>query len=117
MFIKNFQSNLVSNNLKDKKLNFFTNKSIFDFRNFVNFQFHATQTLTSLSFQLTNKNQKFTIYKKSNNFRIKSKKLFNTKLKYWLDDFHIGGKDPLCQNSLILIKCSNNNKQQTTSFF
>ena len=57
------------------------------------------------------------MYKKFSTFKAAPVKLLNTKLKYWLDDFYIGGKDKFCQNSLILIRCSTNYKLQTTNFF
>lgn len=117
-FIKHLSVTTTLTNSKDQKT--FINKStnnIFNFRNFVNFQFYATQTLANLSFYLGNKNQKLNMYKKFNTFKVAPVKLINTKLKYWLDDFYIGGKDKFCQNSLILIRCSTNYKLQTTNFF
>ena len=63
------------------------------------------------------KNEKFIIYKKFDVFKACSIKLFDLKLKYWLDDFYTGGKDTLCQDSLILTRCSIINKNQFTNFF
>jgi len=117
-FIKHLSVTTTLTNSKDQKT--FINKNtnnIFNFKNFISFQFYATQTLTNLSFYLGIKNQKFNIYKKFNTFKPASIKVLNTKLKYWLDDFYIGGKDKFCQNSLILIRCSTNYKLQTTNFF
>jgi hypothetical protein len=117
-FIKTSQStNNILSNIKDKKMLSFNNKNIFNFKSFITFQFYATQNLTNLNFYLTNKNQKFVIYKKFTSFKVKSIKLFDTKLKYWLDDFYTGGKDSFCQNSLVLTRCSTNYKHQTTNFF
>lgn len=116
-FIKTFQSNITINRLKDKKSISYNSKNIFNFRNFIGFQFYATQTLTNLNFYITDKNEKFTLYKRFNGFKTRCIKLFSTKLKYWLDDFYIGGKDQFCQDSLVLIRCSVNNRQQTTNFF
>lgn len=117
-FVKHLSVNTTFKNSRDQKT--FLNKNtnnIFNFKNFINFQFYATQTLTNLSFYLGIKSQKFSMYKKFNSFKPISIKIFNTKLKYWLDDFYIGGKDKFCQNSLILIRCSTNYKLQTTNFF
>jgi len=116
-FLKSSKSNKVLNNIKDNKILSYNNNKIFNFKNFMNFQFYATQTLTNLNFYLNTKNQKFSIYKKFNTFKTTSVKLFDTKLKYWLDDFYTGGKDKFCQNSLVLIRCSMNYKLQTTNFF
>ena len=41
----------------------------------------------------------------------------DTKIKYWLDDFYIGGKDGYSQNSLILTNCSKINRFQSNNFF
>lgn len=113
--LRKFMKHLNSQN-KTSLISKNTN-NIFDFKNFLSFQFYATQTLTNLSFYLGIKNQKFSIYKKFQTFKPVAIKVFNTKLKYWLDDFYIGGKDKFCQNSLILIRCSTNYKLQTTNFF
>jgi len=116
-FIKNCQSNTFLSDVKNNFMVSCHNTTLFDFKNFINFQFYATQTLTNLNFYLNIKNKKFSIYKKFTRFKITLVKLFDTKLKYWLDDFYTGGKDRFCQSSLILTRCSMNYKQQTTNFF
>ena len=62
-------------------------------------------------------NQKFVVYKKFDRFKGLEFKLYNGKLKYWLDDFYTGGKDTFCQNSLTLTRCSANYRLQVTNFF
>ncbi len=116
-FLKSSTSKKALSNMKDNKIIHYNNKNIFNFKNFINFQFYATQTLTNLNFYLNTKNQKFSMYKKFNTFKTPSIKLVDTKLKYWLNDFYTGGKDRFCQNSLVLIRCSMNYKLQTTNFF
>lgn len=116
-FLHNSQSSTSLSNLKDNKVLNYNSKKVFNFKNFINFQFYATQTLTNLNFYLNTKNQKFSIYKRFNTFKSAPIKLFDTKLKYWLDDFYTGGKDKFCQDSLVLIRCSMNYKLQTTNFF
>ena len=116
-FASIFQSNTTISDIKNNKSVFYNSKTLFDFKNFINFQFYATQTLTNLNFYLNTKNQKFTVYKKFNRFKSSSTKLFSTKLKYWLDDFYTGGKDKFCQNSLLLTRCSMNYRLQRTNFF
>lgn len=103
--------------LKDNKMLFYNSKSLFDFKNFINFHFQATQNLTTLNDYVGGLNQKFVIYKKSDRFKTLGLKLYNAKLKYWLDDFYTGGKDTFCQNSLILTRCSANYRLQVTNFF
>ena len=95
----------------------YSSPTLFDFKNFIGFQFYASKTLTSINFHLIDKTQKFSIFKKFNRFKSPTVKVFDTKLKYWLDDFYTGGKDKFCQNSLTLTRCSMNYKQQVTTFF
>lgn len=49
--------------------------------------------------------------------KIKKIKFYNTKIKFWLNDFFTGGKDNFSKNSLIMIKCSNIKRNQLTNFF
>lgn len=95
----------------------YSSPTLFDFKNFIGFQFYASKTLTSINFHLIDKTQKFSIFKKFNRFKSLTVKVFDAKLKYWLDDFYTGGKDKFCQNSLTLTRCSMNYKQQVTNFF
>lgn len=116
-FIKNANLLVNTTNLKNNKILFFNSKNLYNFKNFISFQFYAIQNLTNFSFYLKKQNASFIIYKKFNTFKSTQTKLFNTKIKYWLDDFFVGGKDRLCQNSLILIKCSINTRLLTSTFF
>ena len=109
------KSNLNFINNKDNKPVFFNSKSIGLFKNFIYFQYQATQSLSNLNFYLSVKTQPFSIiYKK---FKLKSQKLINTKIKYWLDDFYSGGKDEYSQNSLVLTNCSKILRTKSTNFF
>lgn len=103
--------------LKDNKMLFYNSKSLFDFKNFINFHFQATQNLTTLNDYVSGLNTKFVIYKKFDRFKPLGVKLNSAKLKYWLDDFYTGGKDTFCQNSLTLTRCSANYRLQVTNFF
>jgi NADH dehydrogenase/NADH:ubiquinone oxidoreductase subunit G len=114
---KQLKNNIVALNKKDNKLLFFNLKKITNFKNFVFFQYQATQSLTNLNFYLTIKNNSFTLKKSRLFFKPKISKLFNTKLKYWLDDFFIGGKDEYSQNSLVLSNCSKILRSSNTNFF
>ena len=116
-FIKCNKNVSYLNNSKNNKLIYFDTKNSYNFKNFINFQYFATQSLTDLNFYLNVKNNTFTIYKKIFPFKLKSSKVFNTKIKYWLDDFYNGGKDNYCHNSLILNNCSKNLRLETTNFF
>ncbi len=117
-FTKNIKLLTPLNNIKDGKILFFNNKNMSDFKSFVGFHFYATETLTNLNYYLIKKNQPFVIVKKDSiSFKKRSVKILYTKLKYWLDDFYTGGKDRFCQNSLIMVNCSINNRLHTTNFF
>lgn len=105
------------NCLKDNQMLFYNSKSLFDFKNFINFYFQATQNLTTLNDYVGSLNQKFVIYKKFDRFKTLRIKLHGTKFKYWLDDFYTGGKDTFCQNSLTLTRSSANYRLQVTNFF
>jgi len=48
---------------------------------------------------------------------LKKTKLIHSKLKYWLNNFFTGGSDGFTPNSLVLNKCSENYKVQSTTFF
>jgi hypothetical protein len=108
---------LSSSNLKDSKLISFNVRNIANFKNFISFQYLATQNLTKLNFYLNKTNKPCITINKIDLYKSAQLKLQNTAVKYWLDDFFTGGKDQFCQNSLVLIKCSINVRTFTTNFF
>lgn len=117
-FIKyNKNAAVFLNNNKNSKLIFFNSENQYNFKNYINLQFSATQTLTDLNFYLNIKNHPFIIYKSSLPFKINITKLYNTKLKYWLDDYFNGDKDNYSHNSKTLTECSILLRSNTTSFF
>jgi NADH-quinone oxidoreductase subunit G len=117
-FVQIWNLNSSLNNFKNAAVVCYNNNNtFFDFKNFIGFQFYASKTLTNINFYLIDKPQKFSIYKKFIRFKVSTVKLFDVKLKYWLDDFYTGGKDKFCQNSLTLTRCSMNYKLQVTNFF
>lgn len=95
----------------------YKSNALFDFKNYIGFQHYANKTLTNVNFQLVDQAQKFVSYKKFNKFKTPMLKMFDVKIKHWLDDFYTGGKDKFCQNSLTLTRCSMNYKLQVTNFF
>jgi NADH dehydrogenase/NADH:ubiquinone oxidoreductase subunit G len=113
----NSKSLMFFNNKKDNKLLNFDSINSFNFKNYVNFQFYAVQTLTSLSFYLNKQNSpitKFMILP----FKSLKVKVYNTKMKNWLDDFfNNNGKDSFSYNSSVLINCSRIMRSSTTNFF
>nr|YP_009495587.1 NADH dehydrogenase subunit 11b [Nitzschia sp. (in: diatoms)]AWQ64317.1 NADH dehydrogenase subunit 11b [Nitzschia sp. (in: diatoms)] len=116
-FYANTKSVLFFNNTKDNKLINFDSVNSFNFKNYVNFQFYAVQTLVSLSFYLTKKNLPLSSAS-TNNLKSVKVKVLNTKVKGWLDDFFNGnGKDSFSYNSYVLVNCSKITRSSTTNFF
>jgi hypothetical protein len=113
---KFFMNFCAISEINQKNNLFFNCKNLFNFRNYINFQYYSTQNLTSLNFFLNYNNQYFENYK-NNSFKYSSKKLFNTKIKYWLDDFFSGGKDGYTQNSLTINRCSKLTRLERSNFF
>jgi NADH dehydrogenase/NADH:ubiquinone oxidoreductase subunit G len=113
---KHFKGNLTFLNQKENNIVFFNAKKISNFKNFVCFQFYATQSLTSLNFYLNIKNQPFSL-NQNLCFKPKTVKINNTKLKYWLNDFFSGGKDDYSRNSLTMANCSKILRSENTNFF
>ena len=116
-FYATTKSLVFFNNTKDNKLINFDSINSFNFKNYINFQFYAVQTLTSLSFYLTKKNlplnrMPLELIKQP---RIK---VVNSKVKGWLDDFfNSNGKDSFSYNSSILVNCSKIVRSSKTNFF
>lgn len=114
---KNLNRNLIFLNQKENNLIFFNSKKLLEFKNYSNFQYQATQTLTNTNFYLSIKNNNFIITKINSNFKQERLKITNTKLKYWLDDFFSGGKDEYSEHSLVLTNCSKILRSESTNFF
>lgn len=116
-FYATTKSLVFFNNTKDNRLINFDSINSFNFKNYINFQFYAVQTLTSLSFYLTKKNlplNKMTL-ELIKQPRIK---VVNSKLKGWLDDFFTSnGKDSFSYNSSVLVNCSKIMRASKTNFF
>lgn len=104
---------------KDFELvSFETNRALL-YRTFYNFQYIASVNLTTLSFYLKDKNSDFfSITSFVKIFKEIYVKYFDTKIKYWLDDFfNNSGRDLLSYKSYTLINSSKNRKLNSTNFF
>ena len=116
-FYAHTKSLLFFNNAKDNNLINFDSINSFNFKNYINFQFHAIQTLTSLSLYLTKRNSVLSSSPVQAIQNLKTKVL-STKVKGWLDDFFNGnGKDSFSYNSSILVNCSKITRSSMTNFF
>jgi hypothetical protein len=114
--LKHLKKNFVSLELKNNNLIFFNMNKIVNFKNYINFNFYATQNLTNFNFYLSIKTVPIS-FTKELSFKPTTNKIKNSKLKYWLDDFFTGGKDEYSQHSLILNNCSKILRSESTNFF
>lgn len=106
-----FLKNPTENNILNFNLNNFTN--------FKNYTCFLNLTTTNISF----KNQNIfnnSIIKNNFNPDLKFKnsitKIFETKLKIWINDFYIGGLDIYSKNSITMINCSKKLREETNNF-
>jgi hypothetical protein len=104
-------------NKQNNNLVLFNSEKLINFKNYINFHYQATQTLTNISFYSNIKNNSFINSEVNLNFKQKRSKITSSKLKYWLDDFFSGGKDEYSEHSLILTNCSKILRSETTNFF
>nr|QYB23168.1 NADH dehydrogenase subunit 11-b [Nitzschia traheaformis] len=105
------------NNKKDNKLIQFDCVNSFNFKNYLSFQYSATQSLTSLSYYLIKQNSPI-IKSLNSSFKDTKTKTYNTKIKYWLDDFfNTNGRDSFSYNSSVLANCSKVLRSSSTNFF
>jgi NADH dehydrogenase/NADH:ubiquinone oxidoreductase subunit G len=105
------------NNQKDNQLVQFDCVNSFNFKNYLSFQYSATQTLTSLSYYLIKQNSPI-IKSLNSSFKDTRTKTFDTKIKYWLDDFfNTNGRDSFSYNSSVLANCSKVLRSSSTNFF
>ena len=104
------------NNQKDNYLAQFDCANSFNFKNYTGFQYSAVQTLTSLSYYLMTKNSPISLGKSF--FKSSKTKMFNTKIKFWCDDFfNLNSKDFFSYNSSTLVNCSKISRFSSTNFF
>ena len=92
----------------------FNTKTLYSFKIFVNYHYYATKSLGSLSFYLASRPSMFVLDRSQ--FYLASKKTANTKLKFWLDDFYLGGKDTHSFSSSTMAACSLSLRYEITNF-
>jgi NADH-quinone oxidoreductase chain G len=105
-----------STNYKDNILINFNNNKINKFKNFVGFLSIASNNITLKSNSyLLNSIAKRKI-EPNDVLRKKKVKMFTTKLKIWINDFFIGGKDQYSKQSSTMIICSKNFRVNNHTF-
>jgi hypothetical protein len=116
--LKNLNKNLTFIDTKNNNMIFFNSSKLLLFKSYISFHFYAIQNLSNTSYYLKTKNKSLNLYNhKFSFYKIKPLKLIDTKLKYWLDDFFIGGKDNYSQHSIILSNCSKILRAEASNFF
>lgn len=94
---------------------FYNCDNLYNFKNFINYNYYATKSVNNSSFHLNTKIVTFPLDEK-NKFDLIQKKLFDTKFKLWLDDFYVGGKDNYSGFSSTMIECSLVFRLEITNF-
>ena len=93
----------------------FNCENIFNFKNFVNFQYYAIQNLTNSNFLATSRrNSYFDLTQ--DQYKTRRSKLIESKVRLWLDDFYIGSRDMYARRSITMIKCSKLFRTQSNNF-
>lgn len=101
--------------------NFFNeNKTIFNcntlysLKNYTTFQYYPTPNLNSLTSQRLKKVITYNIQFCS--FKITQKKILQSQLRFWLNDFYLDGKDFSSKYSSTMIQCSKFSRLKHTNF-
>ena len=103
----------ITNFWKNNKLSFNSN-TLNRFENYIGFQYYAVSNLTNLGFQLLKKITKSRL--SLHRFKHKQKKIYNSQLRFWLNDFYLDGKDFNSKYSSTMVQCSKLSKLNNTNF-
>ena len=105
------------NSLKSNSVISFNNNSLNKFTSFTNFLFVSTNNINKRwnteTSKIINKTQTWPTKK----LITTKSKIFSTKLKIWINDFYIGGKDPYSKYSSTMINCSASLRKEKSNFF
>lgn len=94
----------------------YNNKTFLKYKNFIGFLYFTNQVLNNKNYYM-NKETSITLnLNVYNTFKTKKSRIFTTKLKLWLHDFYIGGKDLYSRYSLTMINCSKTYRLEKTNF-
>jgi len=89
----------------------FNLKSMSLFKNYVNFLFKTSQTLTNLTFYINSRSQNFIV----NTITLKTV-FYTTQFKIWIKDFYIGGFDCYSKHSKLMIGSSISTRNSIATF-
>ena len=103
----------INDFLKSNKIGFNSNNNSY-YKNFIGFHYYAISNLNNSAFKLiTNSNQPtLKLFK----FKSTQKKLHNSQIRFWLNDFYLDSKDFSSKNSSTMIQCSKLFRLNNTNF-
>jgi len=103
-------------NVKYNTIISYNNKTFLKYRNFIGFLYYTNQVLNNKNYYMNKETSIALNLNICNKFKMKRSKIFTTKLKLWLHDFYIGGKDLYSKYSLTMINCSKSYRIEKTNF-
>ena len=103
----------ITNFFRNGKIGFNSNTAR-HFKVFIGFQYYAVHSLNNLAFQLLERITECSVDTKV--FKPRKKKLIDSQLRYWLNDFYIDGKDLDSKYSSTMIQCSKLSRLNNTNF-
>lgn len=106
----NFMSNSKYNNIIHFNCN-----SNHKFKNFINFLYYPTNSLSNTDFNINYNRLNYNIFFETP-FKISKNKIYNTQLRLRISDFYIGGNDLYSKYSLTMVKCSKLFRLTATNF-
>ena len=95
-----------SNNYKYNSIISFNNNNLNNFKKFTGFLYTATSGVGTNDSLHSIKNTSNNFVEPISFLRKNKVKVFSTKLKIWINDFYLGGKDQYSKQSSTMIKCS-----------
>jgi NADH-quinone oxidoreductase chain G len=103
-------------NIKYNNILTYNNKTFLKYKNFIGFLYFTNSVLNNKNYLLNKETSKNLNLGQITTFKTKKNKIFNTKLKLWLHDFYIGGKDFYSKYSITMINCSKSYRLEKTNF-
>ena len=112
--IRKIISSLTNLNLMtiDNSNVIFNIKNIKNFINYIGFHYYPRISLSDSS-KFYNKSALINLSITNKKTKIK---IFNTKTKFWLEDFYLGGNDIYSKFSMVMIECSKSFRIESTNF-
>lgn len=107
-------NNLFFKNKQKNNIIRYDLKSIFNFKNYIALHFYAIREFNNLAFFYLSENSTFFLV--TNKFFLTIQKNFNTKFKFCINDFYLGGYDLYSTHSKTMILCSNLLKKKSNTF-